>query len=131
MIGIDTNILVRYLVQDDAVQSARATDLVEKRLSPEHPGFISTVVMVETAWVLARSYRRDSQAIAAAIERLLRADVFVVDSEQEVFTAMCVAREGRGSFSDALIAELAIAAGCAYTLTFDQKAARLSGFLPA
>jgi predicted nucleic-acid-binding protein len=56
MIGLDTNILVRYLVQDDAIQSPRATQIIEHQLTEEQPGFISLVTMVETVWVLDRFY---------------------------------------------------------------------------
>ena len=130
MIGIDTNVLVRYLAQDDAVQSARAVDLIEKRLSAAEPGFISVVAMVETVWVLDRAYDQTSTEIAAAIERVLQADVLVVENEQEVFTAMVAVKEGRGSFADALIGALGSTAGCSYTATFDRKALRLAGFGP-
>jgi predicted nucleic-acid-binding protein len=131
VIGIDTNVLVRYLAQDDPVQSATATEWIEHRLSPVNPGFVSTVAIVETVWVLARAYRLTDGEIAAAIERLLQADVLVLDSEQEVFAAMIALKEERGSFPDALIAALGTAAGCSYTITFDRKASRLAGFQPA
>ena len=72
MIGLDTNILVRYLTQDDAVQSAKATEILERRLTPKNPGFVSVVVMVETVWVLDRAYGLAVQEIAATIERLLQ-----------------------------------------------------------
>ncbi len=129
MIGLDTNILVRYLAQDDQIQSAKATEVIEQRLSEESPGFLSIVAMVETVWVLQRAYGLGAREIAAAIERILQAGAFVVENEQEVFTAMIVLKEGRGSFADALIAGLAAKAGCSFTLTFDQKALRLPGFL--
>jgi predicted nucleic-acid-binding protein len=84
--------------------------------------------MVETVWVLDRAYRLSAQKIAAAVERMLQVDVLAIENEQEVFTAMVALKEGRGSFSDALIAALGTKAGCSHTLTFDQKAARLPGF---
>ena len=112
MIGLDTNVLVRYLAQDDPVQSQQATELIERRLTAEDPGFVSTVAMVETAWVLDRAYGLADDEIAAAIERTLQADVLVVESEQEVFTAVIMLKEGRGSFADALIAALGAKAGC-------------------
>ena len=130
MIGLDTNILVRYLAQDDPVQSAKATELIERRLSEENPGFVSIVAMVETAWVLDRAYGLADDEIAAAIERTLQADVLVVEDEQEVFAAMIALKEGHGSFADALIGGLGGRAGCTHTLTFEQKASRLPGFEP-
>ena len=128
MIGLDTNILVRYLTQDDAAQSAKATEIIERRLTEQSPGFLSVVVMVETVWVLDRAYRLPTDQIAAAIERILQTDVFSVENEQEVFTAMIAFKEGRGSFADGLIAGLSEKAGCSFTLTFDHKALRLPGF---
>ena len=128
MIGLDTNILVRYLVQDDPIQSAKATEIIERRLTDENPGFVSTVAMVEIVWVLDRAYGLGSDEIAAAIERTLQIDVLVVENEQEIFTAMIALKQGKGSFADAIILALCARAGCSYTLTFDQKASRLSGF---
>lgn len=128
MIGLDTNILVRYLAQDDPVQSAKATEIVERRLTAKNPGFVSVVAMVETVWVLDRAYFLTAQEIAKAIERLLQVEVLAIENEQEVFTAMVALKQGRGSFADALIAELGRRVGCVRTLTFDRKAARLTGF---
>ena len=128
MIGLDTNILIRYLTQDDPGQSAKATEIFEHRLTPKNPGFVSVVAMVETAWVLDRAYGLAAQDIATAVERLLQVEVLAIENEQEVFTAMVALKQGRGSFADALIAELGARAGCMRTLTFDQKAARLPGF---
>ena len=128
MIGLDTNILVRYLTQDDPVQARSATEILERRLTHDNPGFISIVAMVETVWVLGSAYGFSGARIAAAVERMLQADVLVVESEFEVFTAMTAAKEGRGSFADAIIAGLGAKANCSCTLTFDEKALRLPGF---
>ncbi len=128
MIGLDTNILVRYLTQDDAVQSAKATDILERRLTPKNPGFVSVVVIVEMVWVLDRAYGLTAREIAAAVERLLQVEVLMIEDEQEVFTAMIALKQGRASFADALIVELGARAGCTRTLTFDQKAGRLPSF---
>ena len=131
MIGLDTNILVCYVMQDDPIQSATATAWIEERLSPENPGFISVVAIAETVWVLERTYGVADQDIAAAIERLLQADVLVIENEQQVFAATIVLKENRGSFADALIAALGVKAGCSSTLTFDRGALRLPGFKAA
>jgi predicted nucleic-acid-binding protein len=128
MIGLDTNILIRYLTQDDPVESLKATEILERRLTPENPGFVSIVAMVETVWVLDRAYGLTAQDIATVVERLLQVEVLAIENEQEVFTAMVALKRGRGSFPDALIAELGARAGCMRTLTVDQKAARLRGF---
>jgi predicted nucleic-acid-binding protein len=127
MIGLDTNILVRYLTQDDPAQSLKATQIIEGQLTEENPGFISIVAMVETVWVLERGYNLAANEIVAAVERVLQTDVLVVENEQEVFTAMNALKRGQGSFADAVIAALGARAGCSRTLTFDRKAARLRG----
>jgi predicted nucleic-acid-binding protein len=128
MIGLDTNMLIRYLTQDDAVQSPKATKIIERRLTEENPGFVSVVAMVEIVWVLDRAYGLADREIAAAVERMLQLEVLVVENEQEVFAAMTALKQGRGSFADALIAELGTRAGCSHTLTFDKTAVRLPGF---
>lgn len=128
MIGLDTNVLVRYFAQDDPIQSAKALQLIERRLTEDEPGFISLVALVETVWVLQRRYRRDARDVVAIIERLLQAPVVVIENAAEVFLAMTEVQEGRGSFSDVLIGALGAKAGCSMTLTFDRKAARLPGF---
>lgn len=128
MIGLDTNVLVRYLAQDDPVQSPKATALFEQRLSLGEPGFISVVAMAETVWVLDRAYGLSGREIATAVERILQADVLVIENEQEVFAAMTALAEGRGGFADALVAALGTRAGCTATLTFDRRAVRLPGF---
>jgi predicted nucleic-acid-binding protein len=97
MIGLDTNVLVRYLTQDDQAQSRQATELIEQRLSEENPGFISVMAMVEMAWVLERPYQLAAAEIATAIERVLQAAELIVESEQEVFTALIALRQGHGS----------------------------------
>ena len=128
MIGLDTNIIVRYLVQDDPVQSPRANDITERRLTAAEPGFVRAVVMAEIVWVRGRRYRFAAQNVAAAVERMLSASTLVVEREREVPAAMIALRDGRGAFADAFIGALAASAGCTHTLTFDRKAARLPGF---
>jgi predicted nucleic-acid-binding protein len=131
MIGLDTNVVVRYLTQDDPVQSRRATQIFDHQLTALDPGFLSVVTMVETVWVLGRGYGFVGQEIAAAVELLLQTDVLVIEHEQEVFFAAAALKSGSGLFADALIASLGAKAGCKHTLTFDQKALRLPGFEPA
>jgi predicted nucleic-acid-binding protein len=128
MIGLDTNVVVRYLTQDDPLQSRKATQIFDHQLTALEPGFLSVVTMVETVWVLERAYGFIDQEIAGAVERLLQTDVLLIENEQEVFTAMIALKQERGSFADALIAALGAKAGCKHTLTFDQKALRLPGF---
>lgn len=128
MIGLDTNILVRYLTQDDPIQSARAGEIFEHELTQSNRGYVSTIAMVETVWVLDRVYGLTAHEIARIVEQMLQAEVLEVENEQQVFAAMIALKQGLGSFSDALIGELGLRAGCTRTLTFDQKASRLPGF---
>jgi predicted nucleic-acid-binding protein len=128
MIGLDTNVIVRYLTQDDPTQSVKATELIEQVLTEPNPGFVSVVAMVETAWVLERIYGLTAAEMAVAIEHMLGVDVLVVENEQEVFTATAAVKKGSGSFADALIGALGIKAGCSHTVTFDQDALRLPTF---
>ncbi len=128
MIGLDTNILVRYLTQDDPIQSPQATEILERKLSVTNPGFVSVVTMAEVVWVLESAYDFGLPEIVSAIEQMLQADLLVIENEQEVFAAMAALKQGLGRFADALIAELGAKAGCQHTLTFDRKALRLPGF---
>jgi predicted nucleic-acid-binding protein len=128
MTGLDTNILVRYFAQDDPIQSKSATQIIERRLTEDEPGFVSLVTMVETVWVLGRVYSLSDGEIAAVVEGMLQSDTLVIQNEQEVFTAAQALRAGNGGFADALVGALGAWAGCTSTLTFDRKAARLAGF---
>jgi len=131
VIGLDTNVIVRYLTQDDPTQSATATRIFEHVLSERDPGFVSIVAMVETVGVLERAYGFGAKAIASAVEVLLAIDVLSIQFEQQVFAAMLELKSNRGSFADALIGELGAEAGCSRTVTFDRRATRIPGFAPA
>ena len=127
--GLDTNVLLRYLAQDDPRQSRRATEIVERRLTEQEPGFVSLVTILEVAWVLKSLFKRSRHEIANDIEMLLAADTLEVQNEQEVYLAIVSLRNGIGTFEDALIGSLGIWRGCSATLTFDKDAAkRLHGF---
>jgi len=129
MIGLDTNILLRYLVQDDPTQSPKATEIIERRLTERNPGFVSLVSILEIVWVLGTLYKRTRREIAQHIEMILAADTLEVQNAQEVYQAVVALRSGTGAFEDALIGSIGIWRGCRSTLTFDQKAAkRLNGF---
>ncbi len=129
MIGLDTNILLRYLAQDDPAQSRKATAIIERSLTAEDPGFVSLVSILEIVWVLRSLYKRSPAQIADHLEMLLAADTLELQNEQEVYQAVIALRNGSGSFEDALIGALGAWRGCSATLTFDQNAARrLHGF---
>jgi predicted nucleic-acid-binding protein len=126
VIGLDTNVLVRYLAQDDPAQAAAATRLVEG-LTSEAPGFISTVTLVETVWVLARAYRTPRAQIATILEGLLRSQELVIEAAESHYLALGLYRSTAVDFSDAVIAQAGRRAGCAETVTFDRRAAAGAG----
>jgi predicted nucleic-acid-binding protein len=128
MIGLDTNILVRHIMQDDPLQSPKATRIIERRLSEESPGFISVATMLETAWVLENIYGLSRLELARAIETILQVRTFVAQNEREIHAAMFTLKTGHSSFGDALIGALGTWAGCDTTLTFYKKASALRGF---
>jgi predicted nucleic-acid-binding protein len=129
MMGLDTNVLLRYLAQDDPKQSPRSTEIIERRLTEQEPGFVSLVTILEVVWVLKSLFNRSRQEIANDIEMLLAADTLEVQNEQEVYLAVVSLRNGVGTFEDALIGTLGAWRGCSATLTFDEDAAkRLHGF---
>lgn len=129
MIGLDTNVLLRYLAQDDPKQSRRAAEIIERRLTEEEPGFVSLVCVLEVVWVLKSLFKRSRQEIANDIEMLLAADTLEIQNEQEVYHAVVALRNGTGTFEDALVGALGVWRGCSATLTFDEGAAkRLHGF---
>ena len=108
MIGLDTNVLLRYLVQDDPVQSPRATEIITRKVTEQEPGFVSLVTMLEVVWVLKSLYKRSRQEIANDIEMVLAADTLEVQNEQQVYDAVVALRNGTGTFEDALIGSLGI-----------------------
>jgi len=128
VVGIDTNVLVRYLAQDDPKQSAVATRFIEGRLSAENPGFVSTITLCEIAWVLADSYGADRKRIRDAVEALLATKQLVIERSELVWKALRAWEGVPADFSDALIGQLAIAHGSEKTVTFDRTAAKLPGF---
>ena len=126
MIGLDTNVLVRYIMQDDAKQSLKATKLLES-LSVDEPGFVSLVSVVELGWVLSSSYELDREQVARALELLLRTKTLVLDRAEEVTKALRVFTASSADFADCLIERTAASAGCGRTMTFDVGAAKASG----
>lgn len=128
MKGLDTNVILRYLLQDDRAQAATVNKLVEGLGGPDGPGFISLPTMLEVAWVLRSRYRKSPFEVSVALDLLLSTDALLIQNERELFAAVAALREDLGSFEDALIGALGQWSGCTSTLTFDKKAARLPGF---
>jgi len=114
-VGLDTNVLVRYLTQDDPMQAAAATKLIES-FTAEARGFISTVTLMETVCVLDRAYKTPRREIAAVPEGLLRAKELVVE-QAEVYQAKAV------DFAHAVIIQLGRSGACSKTVTCDRGAA--------
>ena len=121
MIGLDSNVIVRYVAQDDPVQSAVATRLFES-LSPEQPGFVSVIALIETVWVMRSFYDASRGQIQRVIDTLLRTRGVVVERSDLVWMALGAYSRGNADFGDYLIERHGHAAGCDYTLTFDRDA---------
>jgi predicted nucleic-acid-binding protein len=128
VIGLDTNVLVRYVTQDDAKQAAAATTLFEHTLSVERPGFVCLVTLCELAWVLAECYDADKSRIVAVIDGLLASRQVMVEEPERVWKALRAWEESSADFSDALVGEVLAANGCDKVVTFDKAASRLRGF---
>ena len=128
MIGLDTNILVRYLVEDDAKQASKAAHLIETRCTEDSPGFVNRVVLCELVWVLESAYDYPRATVAATLESLLRTAELEIDTAEAAWPALAVYRSSGVDFSDAFIGRLNRNAGCDATATFDKGAARLDDF---
>ena len=124
MIGLDTNILIRYIVQDDEGQSLAASRLIESRCTEQATGFVSIVVLVELAWVLTAAYDYGKNLIVAVISQILRTTEFTVEEGDVVRQALREFETGNADFADCLIAYRNHSTGCTTTHTFDRKAAQ-------
>jgi predicted nucleic-acid-binding protein len=128
MIGIDTNVLLRLLVRDQQEQVRAAEKFIAVRCSKEDPGYVSRVVIAETAWVLKDVYGYGRPQIAAAMRAVLNVSEVEVESADEVDSAIIDFERSSAGFIDCLLARTNAAAGCEYTVTFDRKAAKLGAF---
>ncbi|HET7893378.1 MAG TPA: type II toxin-antitoxin system VapC family toxin [Candidatus Sulfotelmatobacter sp.] len=122
MIGLDTNVLVRYFTHDHQAQTAAAVRIIES-LSPASRGFLSLVVIAELIWVLEFSYHFKKPEIEVVIEKLLRSQELIIEQAEIVSQALRRFRISRANFADCLIERCGHAASCQYVLTFDKKAA--------
>ena len=126
MTGLDTNVIVRFLMKDDAEQAAAATKAFAE-FTTAAPGVVCREVLVELVWVLQKIYRLPRTDIADAIEGLLSAREIVVESADQIAVAVDRLRKGGAGFADQMIALAGQGAGCQATVTFDRKAAGLPG----
>lgn len=124
MTGIDTNILVRYIVQDDAAQTPTATAFVERYCTVQTPGWISCIVLSEFAWLLARGYRYAKADVVKVLRLLLSTKQLRVESEMQAWLALRDYQQGSADYPDYLIAYRNRQQGCTQTVTFDRKAAK-------
>lgn len=125
MIGLDTNVLVRYLTQDDPVQSVQV-DAVIEQLSAEQPGVISHIVLCELVWVLSRAYQYSREQVAEVIHAVLTCQEFQIERVDLAELAFLDYQQGNADFSDYLLARRHQQMGAEYTVTFDRKAAGAS-----
>ena len=123
MIAVDTNILLRYVVNDDARQNERVARLFEDELNATSPGFVSLVVVCELVWALKRTYAIERDVVAAMLVEVLTMPSLVVEQGELVEAAT----RGSGDIADLIIHGIGVRYGCTRTLTFDKKFARLEG----
>ena len=123
MIGLDTNVVVRYIMQDDPKQSSLAATLIEK-LTVDDPGFVPLVVVIELVWVLSSSFELARAQITSALEILLQTKEIQVERAEVVWRALRVYQGSSADFADCMVERSAAAAGCLRTMTFDRDAAK-------
>jgi predicted nucleic-acid-binding protein len=126
MTGIDTNVLVRYIMQDDAKQAPIATRFIES-LSVEARGFVPLVCVVELAWVLSSAYDLTRGQLVEAFETILRTKELVIERAEIVWQAVRAFQSSNADFADCLISRSAQSSGCESTMTFDRVAAKIGG----
>jgi len=128
MIGIDTNILVRYLTQDDKVQSEQATKLIDKYAGKSGTIFINNIVICELIWVLERGYKYSKSQVLNVLKEILTTLEFSFDDHKILWTSIIDYEKADADFSDILIGKLNLLNACSQTYSFDVKAAKLSTF---
>jgi predicted nucleic-acid-binding protein len=128
VIALDTNVLVRFLVEDDAEQTARARTLLQRAVDEQSVCYVPEIVLCELVWVLSSAYRISRAEIALHLGSLLRARSLAFRSTDLVARALAAFREGRGDFSGYLIREESRASGCDVVVTFDKTLHGDDGF---
>lgn len=126
MIALDTNVLVRYIVQDDVRQAGQASKLIESHCTAETPGMVDIVVLCELVWVLESAYGYERSAVALVVRQLLGVAELVVAEADQAWGALRAYESDNGDFSDHLIGIRNHAAGCQTTFTFDRQAAAIA-----
>ena len=131
MLGIDTNVLVRFLVRDDELQFEKARRLIRREAAAGRQTLVSQLVILETEWVLRSRYALSKAEIVSAISGLLDAIEIQIEDEPTVEEAIYVWKENSANFADCLIGAKNRRLGCRATATIDAKASRLPGFVMA
>ena len=129
MIGLDSNVLVRFLVEDDQAQSAKAARLVARAMATGETLFVSEVVICETVWVLLSAYRVSRAEVADVLARLFKASHLTFRDVDGLVRAREAFAAGKGDFADYLIREHARTAECECVATFDKALLREKGFV--
>ena len=120
MIGLDTNVLVRYLVQDHPAQARKATQIIEEG-EEEEAFFIASVVVCELVWVMESAYGYGRDLVVSVLEQILRTGQFWFEDKDLLWQALTDYRKGKADFSDYVIGRMGAQAGCLRTLTFDRS----------
>lgn len=126
MIGLDTNVIIRYIVKDDPTQSALAVKFI-RSVSEDDPAFVSLVVVGELIWVIESSYGFNGSELVDVIESPLSSKELILENAELVSQAVHLFKPGEADFSDSLTERSGHARGCRHTLTFDQKGAKYGG----
>jgi len=126
MIGLDTNVLVQFLLRDNRLQSRKAKDLITS-LEGDQRAFVSAVVLIELAWVLRYAYQRSKEEVSDILNQLARIQSLQIEHAEIFFIAVAASANSQVELGDYFIAGLAQAAGCSCTLTFDRAASRAAG----
>jgi predicted nucleic-acid-binding protein len=125
VIGIDTNVLVRYIAQDHPAQSRKATALIERECSEAEPGFVGLVVLAELVWVAQSCYSASREEQRQIVRRILETRQLAVQDAEAVWQALRLFEQSKADFADCLVERTAGAAGCVRTVTFDKAAATI------
>ena len=131
MLGIDTNVLVRFLVRDDEAQFDRARKLIKREVAAGRRVFVSQLVLLETEWVLRSRYALRTIEIIGAGSGLPDATDVQFEDEAAIEEALFVWKDAVVDFADCLIGARNRRLGCRATATFDAKASALPGFIAA
>lgn len=129
MTGIDTNVLIRYITQDDPQQAKAASQFIEKCCTPEQPGYVNHIVLCEVVWVLQRCYKASPEGALKVVEQILRTEQLRVHEPPVVWLALSATRAGKADFADFLNVSINKKAGCEQTATFDRALQGTDGVL--